>query len=163
MSRVDPATRASGTAASSRLAGTNGAGQGSRFGSSNAQAGARAILNRSTGTAAGTRLGNTANASRASSSVFTKYGQVFVHSANEDLELGFSFEVIRLSPGGHSAAPRQSHSFSSSGFGGGYRGGSFGGGFRWRRLPWRWGIRRRIRWRGPRRRRGPQEAGMIRV
>ena len=93
VSRVDPATRASGTAASSRLAGTNRAGQGSRFGSANAQAGARAILNRSTGTAAGARLGNTANASRTSSAVFTRYGQVFVHSANEELELRFLFEV----------------------------------------------------------------------
>jgi hypothetical protein len=61
--RVNPMTRAqgtSGTAASSRLAGTGGTG--SRLNSPNARAGAAAIVSRSTG-AAGARAGNTAVAS----------------------------------------------------------------------------------------------------
>ena len=105
VSRVDPATRASGTAASSRIAGTNGAGQGSRFGSANAQAGARAILNRSTGTAAGARLGNTANASRASSGlheIWTGFRPLRKRGPRTRVH----FRGLRLTPGGHSAAPR---------------------------------------------------------
>ena len=128
VSRVDPATRASGTAASSRLAGTNRAGQGSRFGSSNAQAGARAILNRSTGPAAGARLGNTASASRTSS------------GSSRDMDRFSSTPQTRTSNSGSvSRSPSftgrsfgstsSTRSFSSSGFGGGFRsGGGFGGG-----------------------------------
>ncbi len=128
VSRVDPATRASGTAASSRTAGTNGAGQGSRFGSANAQAGARAILNRSTGTAAGARLGNTANASRASSASSRNMDRFSSTPQTRTSNSGSFSRSPSYTGRSFSSAP-SSRSFSSSGFGGGYRGGSFGGGF----------------------------------
>jgi len=124
--RVDPASRANrtaGTANSSRVAGANRTGSGSRLNSANARAGATALMNRSTGTAAGGRAGNTANASRLSG---TQSGRNLSTGSTGRTMQGANRLATYTNRAGTSSSPRNSMSSSSPRSGGSSRtGGSF--------------------------------------
>ena len=142
VSRVNAATRATGTA-SSRTAGATGSAQGSRLGSANAQAGARAIANRQTARAGNTpssvattrnlassrssgNMNRSASGSRATSP--TRSGSVSRSPSSSGRSFGSAPSARSYSGGGRGYSGGRS--FSGSGFhGGGYSGGrGFGGG-----------------------------------
>ena len=162
VSRVNAATRATGTA-SSRIAGATGSAQGSRLGSANAQAGARAIANRQTGQGQETLPVQSATTRNlASSRSSAKYEQVAPPAVERRPRPDrVPFRGLRLSAGGRSAALRQRVPLAAAdaasvaasfrgggggfhGGGGGFRGGGFGGGGfggggrRRRRRRWTW-------------------------
>jgi hypothetical protein len=127
-SRVDPATRASGTTTSSHLAGAGSAGHGARLNSPTAREAARALANRGTGTRTGNTAGTSSGSNRLSAGnrVGTSGGSRSANSVNRSPS--FSGRSAGSAPSMH-ASNGSGFRGASGGFrGGGYGGGGYGGG-----------------------------------